>query len=158
MENDLPAAGSSLFRGRSEHLLDAKGRLNIPARFQEVLRRSGSDLVMITNWDKCLRAFTVPAWERQERDLVRLRHSDPETDRYIRYIITGLTECPMDRQGRILLPPSLRQPFGIDKDVVLAGMLESFEIWSRESFAAEWQAANESFSSLASKVAADRRG
>ena len=121
------------FRSHSEHTLDPKGRLNIPARFRDVLREQyNSDLLIITHWDKNLRAYPVAEWEALEEKLLAQGGKQPDFGELVRYIIAGVSECPVDKQGRILLPPTLRNEMGIDKDVAVVGMLTHFEIWDKK--------------------------
>jgi len=127
----------SRFRSRSEHALDAKGRLNIPSRFREILREEYAEELIVTNWEKCLKAFPVPVWEQLEEKLLSQGRNQPGFSEFVRYVISGVTECPLDRQGRILLPPALRAEFGIEREVVLNGMLDHFEIWDREAWLTE---------------------
>ncbi len=134
------------FRGRSEHALDAKGRLNIPSRFREVLREVYTEAVVVTNWDKCLKVFPVAEWERLEEKLLDDGRRQPGMADFVRYVISGVTECPLDKQGRVLLSPTLRSEFGIDRDVVLNGMLENFEIWDRAAWQIETQQTKARFS------------
>lgn len=147
------ACADNYFRGRSEHSLDPKGRLNIPSRFREVLRRKYDDQLMVTNWHKCLKAFPVAEWEKYERDLLRQQTSDPDLNSFIRYVISGVAECPLDKQGRILLPPTLRADFGIEKDVILAGMIDKFEIWTKDAWDQEMKKIGENFERLSGKIA-----
>ena len=65
---------------------------------------------------------------------------------FVRYVISGVTDCPLDRQGRILLSPTLRGEFGIERDIVLNGMLENFEIWDRSAWQIETQQTRARFS------------
>ena len=104
-------SSKSRFRSRSEHILDAKGRLNIPSRFREVLEYQGNGQLMVTNWHKCLKAFPVKVWERIETTLLVQGKKQPGMDSFRRYVISGVTECSLDKQGRILLPPTLRSDF-----------------------------------------------
>ncbi len=127
------------FRGRSEHSLDAKGRLNIPSRFREVLRDVYTEAVVVTNWDKCLKVFPVPEWERLEEKLLDDGRRQPGMADFVRYVISGVTECLLDKQGRILISPSLRNEFGMGRDVILNGMLENFEIWDKAAWQQETQ-------------------
>ncbi len=133
------------FRGRSEHSLDAKGRLNIPSRFREVLREVYSETVMVTNWQKSLKAFPVEEWERLEEKLTKDGRNQPGMGDFVRYVISGVTICTLDKQGRILLPPALRSEFGIGREVVLNGMLENFEIWNKADWQLETQRTRERF-------------
>ena len=133
------------FRSRTEHSLDAKGRLNIPSRFREVLRELYDETVVVTNWDKCIRAYPVDEWEQVEEKLMNDGRKQPGMARFVRYVISGVTECSLDKQGRILLPQNLRTEFGIGKEVVLNGMLHHFEIWNKEDWQLETRSARENF-------------
>jgi len=142
-------AGESRFRSRSEHNLDAKGRLNIPSRFREILRRDhGEEMLLVTNWEKCLKAYPVPVWERIESDLLHEGSKQEGMDEFVRYVLSGLTECPLDKQGRILLPPPLRADFNIRKEVVLTGMLDHFEIWDRQTWEEATRQTRDNFNSF----------
>lgn len=100
---------------------------------------------MVTNWDKSLKAFPVTEWEQMEETLVNEGRRQPGMARFVRYIVSGVQECPLDKQGRILLPATLRSEFKIDKEVVLNGMLDHFEIWSKADWQLETQRTRESF-------------
>ncbi|XCN74191.1 MAG: division/cell wall cluster transcriptional repressor MraZ [Candidatus Electrothrix aestuarii] len=136
------------FRSRSEHILDAKGRLNIPTRFREVLSEVYSNALIVTNWQKSLKAYPVAEWETLEEKLLTQGRSQPGMSAFIRYVISGVIECSLDKQGRILLPGSLRNEFGISKDVVLNGMLDHFEIWDKGAWQNEVRRTREDFTSF----------
>ena len=136
------------FRSRSEHVLDAKGRLNIPTRFREVLSGVYSNALIVTNWQKSLKAYPVTEWETLEEKLLTQGRSQPGMSAFIRYVISGVVECSLDKQGRILLPAPLRNEFGISKDVVLNGMLDHFEIWDKEAWQNEVRRTREDFTSF----------
>ncbi|HHD64847.1 MAG TPA: division/cell wall cluster transcriptional repressor MraZ [Desulfobulbaceae bacterium] len=133
------------FRSRSEHSLDTKGRLNIPSRFREVLREVYTETVVVTNWQKSLKAFPLEEWERLEEKLISKGRMQPGMGDFVRYVISGVTVCPLDKQGRILLPATLRSEFGFTKEVVLNGMLEHFEIWDKSAWQLETQRTRERF-------------
>ncbi|MFA7348794.1 MAG: division/cell wall cluster transcriptional repressor MraZ [Desulfurivibrionaceae bacterium] len=120
------------FRSRSEHVLDAKGRLNIATRFRESLRGQGDERLMVIPWHNCIRAYPLPHWEELEMALLAQGQKSPETVKLIRYMIGGAEECVLDKQGRILLSPSLREDCGIRKEIVVNGMITYFEIWDKE--------------------------
>ena len=136
------------FRSRSEHTLDAKGRLNIPSRFREVLREVYTESLIVTNWQKSLKAYPVAEWETLEEKLLTEGRMQPGFGDFVRYVISGVTECSLDRQGRILLPGSLRNEFGISRDVVLNGMLDHFEIWDKAAWQNEVRRTREDFTSF----------
>ncbi|WP_457574197.1 division/cell wall cluster transcriptional repressor MraZ [Desulfolithobacter sp.] len=137
--------GELRFRSRSEHTLDAKGRLNIPSRFREVLREVYDETLIVTNWQKSLKAYPVPEWEILEEKLLTEGRMQPGFGDFVRYVISGVTECPLDKQGRILIPGSLRTEFGIGKEVVLNGMLDHFEIWDKTAWQNETRRTRENF-------------
>jgi MraZ protein len=133
------------FRSRSEHTLDPKGRLNIPARFREVLRDSYTENLVVTNWGKSLKAFPVSEWIIVEDKLRNQAPSLPGFSDFVRYVISGVVECSLDKQGRILLPGTMRSEFGIGSEVVLNGMLDHFEIWDRDAWVDETRRTRDKF-------------
>ncbi len=142
------------FRGRSTHTLDAKGRLSIPARFREVLKqRYGNATLIMTNTPECLYVYPWPEWQELEEKLLSSPVDPPELRLYKRYFLGSAEECQPDRQGRILIPNHLRQEVGIEREVVLVGMLNYFEIWSPQRLEAEFQRVRENFTELSASVA-----
>jgi MraZ protein len=120
--------------------------LNIPARFRDVLREQyNSEMLIVTNWQKCLRAYPVAEWEALEEKLLDQGKTQPDFGRFVRYLIAGVSECPVDKQGRILLPQTLRTGLGIDKEVALVGMLQHFEIWDKHAWDEETRHTRETF-------------
>lgn len=121
-----------MFRGRHEHTMDPKGRLSIPVGWRESL--SGDPAPVVTTHQGCLRLYPRPAWEEVEARLDGLPSLDPDAQEYKFFVLSGADDCPLDKQGRILLPPPLRQHAALDRDVVLAGVGERIEIWNRTRF------------------------
>ncbi|MBW1805579.1 MAG: division/cell wall cluster transcriptional repressor MraZ [Deltaproteobacteria bacterium] len=133
-----------MFRGRSKHTLDEKGRLAIPARFKETLKQKGQSCLVVTNHLNCLWSFSKDDWSVIEEKAANLSLMDNAVNTYRRYFISGAQECPL-KQGRITIPPDLREIAGLNKDVVLVGELKLFEIWDRDKWEDEFQRAMESF-------------
>jgi MraZ protein len=98
-----------MFRGRSVHTLDGKGRIRIPSRFREILRRRFDDQLIVTNLDRCLTAYPLSEWEKIEERLGELSLVRQDVKAFQRFFISGATECNFDKQGRILIPPILRE-------------------------------------------------
>ncbi len=140
------------FRSRSEHTLDAKGRLNIPSRFREVLGEVYDSSLIVTNWRQSLKAFPLVEWEVLEEKLLTEGRTKPGLDAFVRYVISGVTECTLDKQGRILLPAPLRNDFGISKEVVLNGMLDHFEIWDKTAWQDEVRQTRSDFGNFSSDL------
>lgn len=92
---------------------------------------------MVTIWGKHLRAFPVGEWELLETKLLAQGKEQPGLANVVRLIVSSVTECSLDKQGRILLPPSLRSEINLRKDVALMGMLDWVEIWDKETWDAE---------------------
>jgi MraZ protein len=123
-----------MFRGSSFHNLDAKGRIIIPRRFRDVIQADGGDSIMVSRMDKCLLAFTPSEWLKIEAKILSMAEKSENMRRFRRVFIGGAFECSCDKQDRILIPPSLRQYAGFEKEIVLVGVLDHFEIWSRENW------------------------
>jgi len=126
-----------MFRGSSFHHLDPKGRLIIPARFRDVLKQSSVDGLMVSKMDGALFCYTFEGWHKIEQRILNLAARSDNMRRFRRIFIGGAHECPLDKQGRILIPPSLRGYSGLSKEVVLVGVLGHFEIWARENWLQE---------------------
>ena len=133
-----------MFRGRSRQTLDEKGRLAIPARFKEMLNIKGGDALVLTNYDKCLWAFATDDWKVIEEKAANLSLLDPAVNNFRRYFISGAQECSI-KQGRITIPPDLREIAGLKKEVMVVGELKIFEIWDRERWEKEFEQAKASF-------------
>lgn len=123
-----------MFRGSSFHTIDEKGRFVIPSRFRDVIRASGSDSIMVSKLDGCLKAYTVEEWGKIESRILDLAEKSDSMRRFRRVFIGGASSCPCDKQGRVLIPPLLRQYGGLNREVVLVGVLDHFEIWDRTNW------------------------
>jgi MraZ protein len=123
-----------MFRGSSYHTIDDKGRIVIPTRFRVLARSEDGDGIMVSRMDHCLVAFPMPAWRQLEERILQLAEKNDIMRRFRRVFIGGAHECACDKQDRILIPPTLRQYAGLNKEIILVGVLNHFEIWARENF------------------------
>ena len=123
-----------MFRGSSNHTIDPKGRIIIPARFRDTIKSNGGNGVMVTVMDNCLYAFPFDEWSKLENKILALTETNAGMRRFRRVIIGQAAECNCDRQDRILIPPTLRQMAKLEKEIVLVGVLKHFEIWSRDQW------------------------
>ena len=130
---------NAMFRGQFEHAIDAKGRTSFPSRFRELLSGSGEPRVILTRalFDRCLHLYPLRAWEELEAKIAEMPQFDPNVVAFRRLYLSAAVECDLDRQGRILVPPQLREHGELEKDVVWAGMGKTAELWS----GARWKAA-----------------
>lgn len=128
-----------MFRGQFEHAIDAKGRTSFPSRFRDVLA-AGNDLRLVLTralFDRCLHLYPMRAWEELEAKIAEMPQFEPNVVAFRRMYLSAAVECELDKQGRILVPPSLRDHAELGKDVIWAGMGRTAELWSKE----RWQAA-----------------
>jgi MraZ protein len=127
-----------MFRGRFEHTLDGKGRLSIPMRFREVLLGKSDERIVITNFVldglKCLDVYPLEAWSRLEDDIRKRPKFDRKMLMFQNYYFGGASECVVDKQGRILIPPPLRKYAELKRDVVLVGDVEKFRVWDLDAW------------------------
>ncbi|AFE09479.1 transcriptional regulator MraZ [Corallococcus exercitus] len=125
-----------MFRGVYEHQIDAKGRTSLPAKLRETLVGAYDErLIVTTALDPCLHAYPVREWEALETALARRNPMEPGVKTLMRLYVASAQECPLDKLGRLLIPPSLRTYAKLEKDVVWAGMVKVIELWSQEGWA-----------------------
>ena len=120
-----------MFRGANPVTLDAKGRLAMPTRFREQLieRAHGRLVVTVDRSDRCLLIYPLPDWEIIEQKLVKLPTLNGPTRRLQRLMIGHATELELDGNGRVLIPPTLRDYAGLSRNAMLIGQGGRFELW-----------------------------
>ncbi len=124
-----------MFRGVTALNLDAKGRMAIPTRHREQLRECcASQLVITVDTDRCLLLYPAPEWSEIETKLEALPSFNKAARTLQRLYIGHAHEVEMDGQGRILLPPELRQFANLRKRVALVGQGKKFELWDEETW------------------------
>ena len=122
-----------MFRGPSKVTLDSKGRLAIPSRHRDrIIGRADGHLVATIDRDHCLLIYPLPDWEEIERKLVRLSAFKSKSRRILRLMLGYATELEMDGQGRILLPQVLRDFAGLERNAMLIGQGNKFELWDEQ--------------------------
>ena len=121
-----------MFRGSSHHTIDTKGRIIIPVRFRESLKGSSAQALMVSRLDNALFAYPIDEWEKIEERIHSLAEKSEAMRRFRRVFIGAVQYCPLYKQGRILIPPELRNYAKLEKEIVLVGVLDHFEIWSRQ--------------------------
>jgi MraZ protein len=123
------------FLGRHDHTVDPKGRLSIPAAYRaELLGRSEMPSIL-TSYDNHLALYPREYWtEKIERGLAKISEWDKEAQAFRRLVIGSACECPIDSQGRILIPSKLREHAKLESKVTLVGVLDFIEIWDTELY------------------------
>lgn len=123
------------FYGRHDHTIDKKGRLSVPAAYRaEILRRSDMPSIL-TSYDNHLALYPREYWrDNIEGGLAKISEWDKEGQAFRRLVVGGATECPVDSQGRILIPSNLRTHAKLESKVTLVGVLDFIEIWDTELY------------------------
>lgn len=138
-----------MFMGEYQHSIDPKGRLFIPARFREGL---GESFIATRGLDHCLFLYPREEWERIERKLKEIPFTRADARAFIRLFFSGASECEIDRQGRALLPASLREFARITRDVVVIGVSNRVEIWAKEEWARYREQAENIYEQVAESI------
>ena len=123
-----------MFRGVNQVNMDAKGRLTVPTRYRDEINEScrGSMVVTIDTEERCLLIYPQPAWEDIQRKVESLPSFNTAARRVQRLLIGHATDIPMDRNGRLLITPPLREYANLDKQTVLLGQGNKLELWDEE--------------------------
>ena len=117
--------------GEYEHSLDVKGRLIMPAKLREDM---GEKFIITTGLDGCLFGFSMPEWKQFEDKLKTLPITNKNARNFVRFFLSGATECELDKQGRFLIASKLRAVAALDKDVAIIGAGTRIEIWNKEKW------------------------
>lgn len=133
-----------VFFGRFEHTVDLKGRVSIPSRIRQTLNeRYDERLVITNNTEECLDAYPYEEWRKLLAEAPSSFRSERDREDFQRFVVGGAMECTIDRQGRILIPPVLREYAGLERDVVFVGATNKFEIWNKAKWEEALKAARE---------------
>lgn len=126
-----------MFKGTYRHKIDPKGRLPVPAVFRRALGEVGAGegaAVVVTLLDQCLAVYPPAEWQRLEVHLRSMPAFSKPVKALTRLLTSRAADCELDVQGRILLPPALRQAAGLARDAVVVGVLNRFEVWAPDSW------------------------
>jgi MraZ protein len=123
-----------VFKGTFSYRIDPKGRLPIPAPFRRSLETTRETGLVVTMHDQCLAVYPNAEWSRLEQQLLSLPPFAKSTRALARRLASQAADVRVDVQGRILLPPALRQAAGLETDVRVIGVLDRFEIWSPDAW------------------------
>ncbi|RDV29060.1 transcriptional regulator MraZ [Alteromonas aestuariivivens] len=126
-----------MFRGANAINLDTKGRLAIPTKYRQPLLDdcNGQLVCTVDTQQSCLLLYPLAEWEEIELKLSKFSSMIPSERRMQRLLLGYATECEMDKSGRLLLAAPLRQHARLEKEVMLVGQLNKFEIWDANVWA-----------------------
>ena len=117
--------------------MDSKGRLAVPAPFRTELERRSTEAPVLTLSAECLRLYAHDDWCTYEESMVNVNSFDPDVEELMRLEISGAFTSKLDAQGRVLIPPFMREHAQINRDVVLAGVGNFIELWDKTRFDAQ---------------------
>jgi len=142
-----------MFYGEYLHSIDRKGRLILPSRLRDVAKNNFIEKFIVTRGlDKCLFMFSEEEWRSQEGKFKALPFTKQQARSFNRLYFSGALEVIPDKQGRILLPQYLKDFAEIRKDVVIVGVSNRIEIWSREKWNGFYGSARQSYEEIAEKL------
>ena len=122
------------FIGEYSYSLDSKGRINMPAKFRQVLSKDNKNTFVITRgMDACVWVYPLNQWLEIEKSLRSLSSLSKVHRTFVRNTARYATPSTYDKQGRITIPPSLVDYAGLDKDVLIIGMVNKMEIWDTKN-------------------------
>ncbi len=130
-----------MFRGSSAITLDSKHRITIPTKYRaELVADCDRKLVCtIDTQYPCLLLYPLPEWEEIELKLCQLSSMNKQERLFQQMILGNASDCEMDKSGRLLINGPLRKYANLDKNVMLVGQLNKFEIWNEDAWQAQMQ-------------------
>ncbi len=121
-----------MFYGEYAHAIDNKGRLILPSKIREVAKAHYVERFFLTRGlDKCLFMFAEEEWKAVEQKFKSMPFTKQDARKFNRFYFSGAVEMVPDKQGRILIPPYLKDFAGIKRDVVIIGVASRVEIWDK---------------------------
>jgi len=142
-----------MFYGEYQHSIDRKGRLILPANFREAAKANFIEKFFITRGlDKCLFMFSEDEWKAQEQKFRTMPFTKQEVRKFNRMYFSGAGEVITDKQGRILIPQYLKEFANIKRDVVIIGVSNRIEIWSKDIWNEFYNTYRDTFEEIAEKL------
>jgi len=138
-----------MFLGSHEHALDGKGRIIMPSRFRGKLEEG---VVMVLWFEECVAVFPKREFEKLAERVETLPEGSKEGRLMTRILFGHAYEAVPDRQGRLTIPPKLRQLAGLEREVVAVGVKNRVEIWDRARWAESMEGGIERYEQTAEKL------
>ena len=122
---------NNTFTGEYAYSLDSKGRVNIPAKFRQVLSEDNENTFVIARgMDPCIWVYPLAQWKEIETNLRSLSSLSKIHRTFVRNTARYASPSTYDKQGRITLTPSLIEYAGLEKNALIIGMVNKMEIWN----------------------------
>lgn len=121
-----------MLMGEYKHTVDTKGRVIIPMKLREEL---GEKFIVTRGLDGCLFGYPMSAWQSlTEKFSANLPLSKKNARQVVRFFYSAATEVEFDKQGRIMIPQTLREYAMINKNVRIVGVSDRLEIWDENTW------------------------
>ncbi len=141
------------FHGEYEVTIDAKGRIMLPVAMKKQLGEGDIKLMLARGFEKCITLYPMPTWEKLMEKFNTLNQFDPKVRQFTRQFLGGATEIELDSAGRMLLPASFKEYATVTKDVMIAAVLDRFEIWDAVKYKGLFEdISSKEYSDLAKEV------
>lgn len=145
-----------MFYGEYKHTIDRKGRIILPAKFREAAKNNFIEKFFVTRGlDKCLFMFGEEEWKNQENRLKSVSFTKQDARTFNRLYFSGAVEIIPDRQGRILIPQYLNDFANIKREVVIVGVSNRIEIWSKQEWDSFYANSKLAFEGIAQNLLED---
>ncbi|MBP7849327.1 MAG: division/cell wall cluster transcriptional repressor MraZ [Lentimicrobiaceae bacterium] len=139
--------------GEYECRLDAKGRLVLPSALKKQIPQEADERFVINRgFEKCLTLFPLNVWRVVSEEVNRLNMYVKMNREFMRFFFRGASELQLDGASRLLLPKTLLEYAGIDKDVILFAHGDRIEVWDKKLYEPQLQVDSEVYSALAEQV------
>ncbi len=141
------------FLGEYEATVDTKNRFLLPGGLKKQFPEGENKFVVSRGFEKCLSLYPMKTWEGMVERLSKLNDFDPKVRQFKLIFLGGATEVELDGAGRMLLPASLKEYAGLNKDIILASDIDKIKIWDAAKYKQFFEEVSaDAFSSLAMEV------
>lgn len=148
-----------MYYGEAQTVLDDKGRITLPARFRQTMSvLKHSDWYMTRGFDRCIFLFPHEEWTKIRGQIGRFASMDPAALDFRRMLFGSVTETGVDRQGRMPVAANLRKHANLQKDVVVIGVEDHLEIWSKEAWDAFQDGKEAEYKDMAARLCGGNPG
>ena len=139
--------------GEYEHTIDRKGRVIVPAKFRQALKEHAAGALFLTRGlDGCLFLFPEAEWRLLESKFKQIPFTKGEGRQFNRLFFSGATEVTIDGLGRLLIPKSLKEFARLKQQIVIVGVSNRMEIWSKEQWQVFYESSRQRFEEVAERV------
>lgn len=143
----------AFFKGQETYSIDAKGRVNVPAKMRKSISPDANSTFTVTRGqENCIVAYPLDEWKRYEEKFENLNQYDKKNRFFLRMVLMWSEEVSLDAQQRISLPKKLIEYAGIDKKVLIVGVGDHIELWDPDSYEKYLEEFDESYEDVAAKV------